>query len=65
MGQFRGVPVPKTVLEAAPKPFSALFGNRNSLFRNILAISPLNPKILREFLPNSMIPLRSERGGGS
>jgi hypothetical protein len=35
----------------------------NSLFRNILPLSPLNPKIWREFLPNPMIPLDRGRGG--
>jgi len=35
---------------------------RNSLFRNILPITPLNSKILREFPPNPMIP--KDRGGG-
>src|ERR1019366_447097 len=35
----------------------------NSLFRNILPLSPLNPEIWREFLPNHMIPLDRGRGG--
>ncbi len=34
----------------------------NSLFRNTLTISPLNPKTWRDFLPNPMIP--KDRGGG-
>jgi len=34
-------PSHKTVLEAAPNPFSALFNSHNSLSRNILHISPL------------------------
>jgi len=41
--------------------FSA-FNTRNSLFRNTLPITPLNPKTWRDFPPNSMIP--KDRGGG-
>ena len=37
-------------------PLSVLLDASNSLFRNILHISPLNSKILREFLRNSLIP---------
>ncbi len=35
----------------------------NSLFRNTLPISPLNPKIWRDFLPNPMIPKDRGEGG--
>jgi hypothetical protein len=41
--------------------FSVLFDTPKSLFRNILRISPLNSKILRDFTPNPMIP--KDRGG--
>jgi hypothetical protein len=37
-------------------PLSVPLAASNSLFRNILPISPLNSKILREFLRNSLIP---------
>jgi hypothetical protein len=39
------------------KRSAAGFLARNSLFRNILHITPLNSKILREFPPNPMIPI--------
>jgi hypothetical protein len=42
--------------EPAAEILSEANGSRKSLFRNILHISPLNSKILREFLANSMIP---------
>jgi len=35
---------------------SVLFDTPKSLFRNILPVSPLNSKILRDFSCNSMIP---------
>ena len=40
---------PKTALEAAPNPFSALFDNRKSLFRNIFHISPCESKFWSVF----------------
>jgi hypothetical protein len=40
-----------------------VFNTRNSLFRNTLPVTPLNPKTWRDFFPNSMIP-EDRRGGG-
>ncbi len=40
---------------------SVSFFTPKSLFRNIFHITPLNSKILRDFMPNPMIP--KDRGG--
>src|ERR1039458_7184643 len=61
-GSFEACSSTRTALEAAPNQFSALFELRKSLFRKILAISPLNSKILGLLACNSMILIGRGRG---
>jgi hypothetical protein len=60
----RWIPSTKTALEAAPKPFSALFDKLTHWFLKTLPASPLNPKTWRGLPPKSLIPKDRDVGGG-
>ena len=50
-------------MKSGTNPQLGLYDAANSLFRNILHISPFNPKIWRDFPPNPMIPIDRGVGG--
>src|SRR5450759_2915636 len=56
-------PSAKTVLEAAPNPFSLLFAELTRWFLKTLPSSPLNPKTWRDPPPKSLIPKDRRKGG--
>ena len=62
-GAVKSVPVNQYGPRSCPKTIFSAILEAKSLFRKIFHISPLNPKILREFLAESLIPIDKGEGG--
>src|ERR1019366_4001309 len=62
IGAVKRCAVPQDGPRSCPKAIFSALWQAKPLFRNILHISPLNSKILRDFPPNHVIPI--DRGEG-